>query len=96
MFLFASVIILLGVYFSVTFTKNQSLKKKYIIWGLVTMFILTPFVGWLISIAVAIAVGDGFAGVGMMMLLLPTFFIIGLILTLIGIFKKSVVTQQID
>lgn len=96
MFLFASVIILLGVYFSVTFTKNQSLKKKYIIWGLVTMFIFTPFVGWLISIAVAIAVGDGFAGVGMMMLLLPTFFIIGLILTFIGIFKKSVVPQQID
>ncbi|MFF3099892.1 hypothetical protein [Viridibacillus arvi] len=73
-----------------TFIINQSLKKKYIIWGLVTMFIFTPFVGWLISIAVAIAVGDGFAGVGMLMLLLPSFFIIGLILTLIGIFKKSV------
>ncbi|MGF9978081.1 hypothetical protein [Viridibacillus arvi] len=96
MFLFAAVIILLGVYFSVTFTKNQSLKKKYIIWGLVTMFIFTPFVGWFISMSVAIAVGDGFAGVGMMMLLLPIFFITGLILTLIGVFKKRVVTQQID
>ena len=48
-----------------------------------------PFLTFLISIQVGAAVGDGFAAVGMMMLLLPAFFVIGLITLLAGIFATS-------
>ncbi|MED1863757.1 hypothetical protein P4V41_09870 [Fictibacillus nanhaiensis] len=48
-----------------------------------------PFLTFLISVPIGIAVGDGFAAVGMMMILLPAFFIIGLITLLAGIFATS-------
>lgn len=47
--------------------------------GLFIMLGFNPFLSFLISISVGIAEGDRFAAVGMMMLLLPSFFIIGLI-----------------
>ncbi|HYK74401.1 MAG TPA: hypothetical protein VEV44_15000 [Pseudoneobacillus sp.] len=68
---------------------GQSPKKKYIIWGLTTMFAITPLFSWLVSILFAVSVGDGFAAVALMMLLLPLFFVIGLSMLLIGIFRKE-------
>ncbi|TQR20583.1 hypothetical protein FG384_06870 [Psychrobacillus vulpis] len=84
-----SLIILGGVFLGFILTLRKSLKRKLIIWGIITMFIITPFLGWIISILVGIIEGDGFAAVGMMMLLFPTFFIIGLVLLIVGFFRKE-------
>ena len=87
--LFALAIIFFGVYLGFVLTVKKSVKRKFIVWGLITIFLFTPFLGWFISIQVAIAEGDGFAAVAMMMILFPLFFLIGLILLLYGIFKKK-------
>ena len=87
--LFALAITFFGVYLGFVLTVKKSVKRKFIVWGLITIFLFTPFLGWFISIQVAIAEGDGFAAVAMMMILFPLFFLIGLILLLYGIFKKK-------
>lgn len=74
---------------AIRLTKGKTRKRKYILWGLFIMFGFNPFLSFLISIPVGISEGDGFAAVGMMMLLLPSFFIIGLIPLLAGIFASN-------
>ncbi|WP_260858038.1 hypothetical protein [Bacillus sp. FJAT-22090] len=85
----ASLIIFGGVFLGFILTLKKSIKRKLIIWGLITIFIFTPFFGWIISITIGIIEGDGFAAVGMMMLLFPAFFIIGIVLLIVGFFRKE-------
>ncbi|MFF2754124.1 hypothetical protein ACFVR1_10320 [Psychrobacillus sp. NPDC058041] len=85
----ASLILFGGLFLGFILTLKKSIKRKLIIWGLITMFIITPFLGWIISIIVGIIEGDGFAAVGMMMLLFPLFFVIGLVLLIVGIVRKE-------
>ncbi|MBM7702990.1 hypothetical protein [Metabacillus iocasae] len=88
-FIIAIGVPLLFAIVSYLFTKEKSTKIKWITWGLVTMFVFTPFISWLIAIPFGILQKDGFVAIGLMMLLLPLFFLIGLIVLLIGIFKKK-------
>ena len=88
-FLFVFIILLIGVYLGFILTMKKSTKRKFIVWGLITIFIFAPFLGWLLGILFAIIEGEGFAGFGMMVILFPLFLIIGLILLSIGIFKKA-------
>lgn len=74
---------------AIGFTKGKTTKRKLIVWGSFIMVGFNPFLTFLISVPIGIAVGDGFAAVGMMMILLPAFFIIGLITLLAGIFATS-------
>ena len=87
--LIACFVVLVGVSLGVIVSRKKSMKRKLMLWGLITMLIFTPFLGWIISILVGIAEGDGFAAVGMMMILFPAFFIIGLLLLLVGVFRKE-------
>ncbi|CAI8864113.1 hypothetical protein EMIT0210MI2_13013 [Priestia megaterium] len=43
----------------------------------------------------AISQEEGFAGVALMMLLFPFFFLVGLVTMLIGVFKKESVNKSI-
>ncbi|WP_110112087.1 hypothetical protein [Bacillus sp. CGMCC 1.16541] len=88
-FIIAMGVPLLFAIASYVLTKEKTPKIKWITWGLVTMFVFTPFISWLIAIPFGILQKDGFAAVGLMMLLLPLFFFIGLVILLIGIFKKN-------
>ena len=87
--LLAFIFIFATVYIGFLLTLKKSKKRKYIIWGLLTIFIFTPVLSWVIGIIFGIIEGDGFAAIGMMTLLFPIIFIIGLILFLVGIFKNS-------
>ena len=82
-------ILVVGVVLAFYFTLGKSSKKKFIVWGITTMLVISTFFTWLVSISFAIIVGDGFAGIGLMMIMFPLIFIIGLILLLVGVFKKS-------
>ncbi|WP_214484716.1 hypothetical protein [Bacillus sp. SM2101] len=67
---------------------RKSKKKKYIIWGITTIVLIAPLLSWVVSILFAIRVGDGFAGVALLMVMFPLLFLIGLVILLIGIFRK--------
>lgn len=52
-------------------------KKMYIIWGLITMFLIAPLVSWGIGILYGVSEGSGFAAGTLFIVLLPIFFFIG-------------------
>ncbi|HWK23630.1 MAG TPA: hypothetical protein VNS08_11430 [Ureibacillus sp.] len=88
-FAVAIIILVIAVSLAFHFTLGKSKKRKYVIWGLTTMIAIAPFFTWLISIWFAIIVGDGFAGIGLMMIMFPIIFLIGLILLLVGAFMRT-------
>lgn len=89
-------ILLVALVLAFYFTLGKSKKRKFIVWGIITMIAIAPFFTWLISISFAIIVGDGFAGIGLMMIMFPILFIIGIILLLVGVFIKPKQEQLKD
>lgn len=74
-------------------TKNQSKRRKRIVWGIIIMIGLNPFVSWLIGICYAIFVREGFAGMGISMFLFVALFIIGAFILITGLFTKVDIEQ---
>jgi hypothetical protein len=68
---------------------GKSAKRKRIVWGITFMVAVAPFFSWLVGIWYGISVGDGFAAMGVMVILFPIFFLGGLISLLMGIFGKG-------
>ncbi|MEI2443440.1 hypothetical protein V8V73_23040, partial [Priestia megaterium] len=64
-------------------------------WGTTTIVIIAPSFSWAVSILFAISQEEGFAGVALMMLLFPFFFLVGLVTLLIGVFKKESANKSI-
>ena len=91
----ALTVLVLGLMFASGLSQGKLAKRKYIVWGTTIILIITPFFSWVVSILFGINQGDGFAAVGLMMLLFPLFFLIGLITLLIGIFKKEKTNKSI-
>lgn len=74
-------------------TKGQSIRRKRIVWGILIMIGLNPFVSWLIGICFAIFAGEGFAGMGIMAILLIGLFIIGGLILISGLLTKVDIKQ---
>lgn len=92
-FAIAIFILAIAVAAAVFFTLGKSKKRKFIVWGLTTMIAIAPIFSWLVSISFAIIVEDGFAGIGLMMVMFPFIFLIGIIMLFIGVFTK---TKQVE
>lgn len=71
--------------FLLSFGKSQN--GKYLIWGVAVLLLATPFSDQ-VGFVYAISVGDGFAWM-MALVLFPIIAGVGLMLLLIGIFKKN-------
>lgn len=85
------VVVALALIVSVVFmiSLGMSKKTKLIIWGITIMVIISPLLAWVVSIFYGIKVGDGFAAAGLMVILFPFLFLIGLVTLLVGVFKKN-------
>lgn len=94
-FLAASGILLVSLLIAYQFGKGYSLKGKYIIWGVTTMFVICPLFSWLVSMGYAHYERNGWAAVAMLAILYPSAFITGLVLLLIGIFRKKDAVRRI-
>lgn len=70
-------------------TKGQSIRKKRIVWGILVMIGLNPFVSWLIGICFAIFAEEGFAGMGVMVILFIAMFFIGAFILISGLLIKA-------
>jgi hypothetical protein len=91
----ALTVLVVGLMFASGLSQGKSAKRKYIVWGTTTILIIAPFFSWVVSILFAISQEEGFAGVALMMLLFPFFFLIGLVTLLIGIFKKESMNKSV-
>ncbi|WP_226035255.1 hypothetical protein [Aquibacillus saliphilus] len=69
-------------------SKSKSKKRKNIVWGIALMLLISPSLSFSIGLTYAALVRSGWAGL-IMWYLFPILFIIGLILLLVGIFKKK-------
>ncbi|WP_085507276.1 hypothetical protein [Thalassobacillus devorans] len=83
-------VILATVFFAHFLSAGKSVKRKYVVWGTTVLFVIAPFLSFLIGIIFANIVGDGFAGGMMMAVCFAVIFLIGLVVLLMGIVKKQV------
>ncbi len=82
-----ALVLVMSIVFMIGLGKSK--KTKCMIWGITIMIVIAPLLSWLIAIPFGIWEGDGFAAVGLMMILFPLLFLIGLVTLLIGLFKKN-------
>ncbi len=66
---------------------NMSKRRSLITWGLVTMFLIAPFLSWVVGAVYGTMVSSGFAAGGLMVILFPIIFIVGLVMMIKG-FKE--------
>lgn len=65
--------------------KDKSKKVKVLIFGLGLLFIITPLISGAIAMITILLEGDGFAGIGMFVLVLPIGIVVSLLITIYGI-----------
>lgn len=65
--------------------RRESKKVRLLTYGLSLLFVITPLVSWVISMVYALYEQDGFAGIGMLILLLPIGIMLSLILIIYSI-----------
>ena len=81
-------ITLLSISLAALLSVGRGNKRKYQIWGIAIMLPIAAPLAYSIGFNYAIYVGDGFAAL-LMLGVFPFLFMIGLILLLIGIFKRD-------
>jgi len=86
-FVIALLIVLVGLIAGFQLTEGRSEKGNYIVWGIITMIAFAPFLSFVIGVMYGIVVKNSWA-TSIMMYLSPIIFVIGLILLLLGIYKK--------
>ncbi|MCJ7989922.1 hypothetical protein MUB15_12375 [Priestia sp. OVS21] len=91
----ALTVLVVGLMFASGLSRGKTAKRKYIVWGTTIILIIAPSFSWAVSILFAISQEEGFAGVALMMLLFPFFFLVGIVTLLIGVFKKESTNRSI-
>lgn len=81
-----ALVLIVSIVFIICLGKSK--KTTFIIWGITLMVVIAPLFAWVVSILYGIKEGDGFAAVGLMVILFPFLFLIGLVIFLVGVFKK--------
>ncbi|MFJ8235837.1 hypothetical protein ACIQ34_08845 [Ureibacillus sp. NPDC094379] len=84
----AVIVLVLAVFFAAHFSRNKPVKKKFLIWGIATIFFISPLLSWMAGILFGMSVGDGFAGLAIMVYSFVFLLVIGFILLYFGIFKN--------
>lgn len=86
---FAIVILIIAIILAIVLSHRQPTKMKYIIWGITTILVIAPLLSWLAGILFAINVGDGFAGMLIMIYGFILIAIVGIALLLKGLSMKK-------
>ncbi|WP_404469804.1 hypothetical protein [Sutcliffiella horikoshii] len=84
---FAIIVLVLSIAIGIVLSRKYE-NRALIIWGLITMLSIAPFFSWIVAILLAVSVGDGFAGVAVMWLMVPILFFIGVGMLGAGVYKK--------
>ena len=80
----------MGVIIAAILTKESSVKRKYKVWGLMLILVIAPFLSFSLGLVYANLEQNGWAAV-LMFILFPILFLIGLIILLMGIFRKGAI-----
>ncbi|MFE3897528.1 MULTISPECIES: hypothetical protein [unclassified Priestia] len=81
-------IAIIGAMIAYQLSKGKTKKRKYIVWGIALMLAIAPFLSFAIGLTYAVIAENGWAAL-IMWYIFPIIFVIGLIVLLMGIFKKK-------
>ncbi|SES18609.1 hypothetical protein SAMN04487944_12267 [Gracilibacillus ureilyticus] len=81
-------IAILGAIVASQLSKGKTKKRKYIVWGITLMVAISPFLSFALGLTYAVIEKSGFAAL-IAFYIFPVIFLIGLIMLLVGIFKKN-------
>jgi MFS family permease len=79
----------IGALVAYLLSEGKAKKRKYIVWGITLMLVISPFLSFAIGLTYGFTVENGWAIPGTIIILFPIGFIIGLIMLLVGVFKKK-------
>ncbi|MBP1950874.1 hypothetical protein [Virgibacillus litoralis] len=82
------VIAFIGALVAFLLSVGKPKNKKYKVWGIAIMVPISPALAFAIGLTYALIVGSGWAGL-IMWYIFPLIFIIGLVMLMVGIFKKE-------
>lgn len=88
-------ITIIGVAIACIFSMAKTRKRKYIVWGIVNIFIIGPSLSFAIGLTYAIIERNGWAAM-LMWIIYPIIFLFGLIQIIIGIFMKNTSDNNIN
>lgn len=69
-------------------SEGKSKKRKYIVWGITLMLVISPFLSFQIGLTYGLIIKNVWAIPVSIIILFSIGFIIGLIILLIGVFSK--------
>lgn len=78
----------LGVVIAYLLSVGKSKKGKYKVWGIALMVPISPSISFAIGLTYAVMMENGWAAM-IMWIIFPILFIIGLVMLLVGFFKKE-------
>lgn len=81
-------IALISVLIAYGLSEGKSKKRKYKVWGIALMLPISPALAFSIGLTYSAIIGNSWAGL-IMFYICPIIFIIGLIMLMVGIFKKE-------
>ena len=81
-------IAIIGAMIAYQLSKGKTKKRKYIVWGIALMLTIAPFLSFAIGLTYAVIAENGWAAL-IMWYIFPIIFVIGLIVLMIGIFKRE-------
>nr|WP_280169185.1 hypothetical protein [Priestia megaterium]MDH3161219.1 hypothetical protein [Priestia megaterium] len=81
-------IAIIGAMIAYQLSKGKTKKRKYIVWGIALMLTIAPFLSFAIGLTYAVIAENGWAAL-IMWYIFPVIFVIGLVVLLVGIFKKK-------
>ena len=81
-------IAIIGAMIAYQLSKEKTKKRKYIVWGIALMLAIAPFLSFAIGLTYAVIAKNGWAAL-IMWYIFPIIFVIGLIVLVIGIFKRE-------
>ncbi|MED4156355.1 hypothetical protein [Priestia aryabhattai] len=81
-------IAIIGAIIAYQLSKEKTKKRKYIVWGIALMLAIAPFLSFAIGLTYAVIAKNGWAAL-IMWYIFPIIFVIGLIVLMIGIFKRE-------
>ncbi|MCT8138074.1 hypothetical protein H1D32_10085 [Anaerobacillus sp. CMMVII] len=85
--LVASAVLVVSVSISFILSFGMYKHRKYIVWGICTIFAIAPFLTWIFSTLYGVREGSGFASIALMMIMFPILIIIGIVILFVGIYR---------
>ncbi|MEE3897374.1 hypothetical protein [Priestia megaterium] len=86
---------IIGAMIAYQLSNGKTKKRKYIVWGIALMLAIAPFLSFAVGLTYAVIAKNGWAAL-IMWYIFPVIFVIGLIVLLIGIFKKEEQRKEAD